>query len=397
MEDIIEDWGVQCMNYDFDAVIDRCGTNSIKHDFTRERGKPDGIIPMWVADMDFAAPPEVLMDIHKLINHGVFGYTEPKDGYYEAVAGWFNSRFGYNVTRHEIIKTPGVVFALAQAVRAFTEPGDAVIVQTPVYYPFFSIISDNERKLVFNPLVYDNGKYSIDYEDFERKIIKHAVKLYILCSPHNPVGRVWTRGELEIINGICIKHGVTVVSDEIHCDFVWPGHTHTCFGLINENAVIATAPTKTFNLAGLQSSNIFIRDPELREKLKTEIGRSGFGQMNMLGLAACQSAYSKGGEWLGAMNAYLAENIRYMREFISASIPKIRFVEPEGTYLVWLDFSEYGLSQDELDRRITEDAGLWLSSGITFGAEGEGFQRVNIACSKATLITALGQLERAFS
>ena len=384
------------MKYDFDSVINRYGTNSLKYDFAREKGKPDSVLPMWVADMDFPAPPEVLEDIQKAVSHGIFGYTEPKDSYYDAVADWFRSRFGYHVTRREIVKTPGVVFALAQAVRAFTAPGDSVMIQTPAYYPFFDIISDNGRKLVTNTLQYGDGKYSIDFEDFEEKIIKYGVKLFILCSPHNPVGRVWTRTELERLNEICVQNNVIVVSDEIHCDFVWQGHTHTCFGLINENAVIATSPSKTFNLAGLQVSNIFVKNTDLRGKLKAEINRSGYSQLNTLGLAACQSAYSKGAAWLDELKIYLADNIRLTREFLASRLSIIKMTEPESTYLVWLDFSGYGLAQDELDRRITDGAKLWLDSGTMFGADGKGFERINIACPRTTLYSALYKLEDEF-
>ncbi|MCL2049848.1 MAG: pyridoxal phosphate-dependent aminotransferase [Defluviitaleaceae bacterium] len=384
------------MKYDFDTVIERRGTNCIKYDFAVERGKPADVLPLWVADMDFPAPPEVLADIQKAVAHGIFGYTEPKADYYGVVSDWFGSRFGYHAARHEIITASGVVFALAQMVRAFTSPNDAVLLQTPVYYPLFDIILDNGRTLVTNSLRYNNGKYSIDFHDFEQKIVTRGVRLFILCSPHNPVGRVWTRGELAEMSRICVKHGVTVVSDEIHCDFVWQGHTHTCFGLLNENAVIATAPSKTFNLAGLQAANIFIKNSELREKLKAEIKRSGCDGPNTLGLVACQSAYSKGGPWLDELNAYLAANIRFVREFLAERLPKVRLVEPEGTYLVWLDFTEYGLSQKELDRRVTHGARLWLNSGTIFGVEGEGFQRVNVACPRGVLGEGVGRLEREF-
>ena len=384
------------MKHDFDMVLNRYDTNSIKYDFVCEKKKPDDVLPMWVADMDFPAPPEVLTDIQKAVNHGVFGYSEPKDDYYDAVTGWFRSRFGYHVTQGEIIKTPGVVFALTQAIRAFTEPGESVIIQTPVYYPFFDIILANGRTLVTNPLIFHNGKYSIDFEDFEHKIINCSVKMFILCSPHNPVGRVWKREELEQLNSICMKYGVIFVSDEIHCDLVWSGHTHTCFGLVNENAIITTSPSKTFNLAGLQVSNIFVKNADLYTKLQAEINRSGYSQLNTLGLVACQSAYTKGMSWLEKLKEYLAENIRLMREFLVARLPKIRLIEPESTYLAWLDFSEYGLNQETLDLRITEGAKLWLSSGTIFGADGSGFQRVNIACPKATLMDALGRLEKEF-
>ncbi|MDR2174022.1 MAG: pyridoxal phosphate-dependent aminotransferase [Burkholderiales bacterium] len=384
------------MKYDFDTVIERHGTNSMKYDFARERGKPDGLLPLWVADMDFPAPPEVLVNIHKSVSHGIFGYTEVKNDYYDAVIDWFDSRFSYRLSANEIIKTPGVVFALVQAIRACTRTGDAVMIQTPVYHPFYEIVRDNERTLVTNPLVYKDGKYFIDFEDFERKIIDHDVKLFILCNPHNPVGRVWTRSELATMNEICERRGVIVVSDEIHCDFVWPRHTHTCFGVLNENAVIATAPSKTFNLAGLQTSHLFIKNAELRNKLKAELGRSGYSQLNTLGLVACQSAYTHGGAWLEALNSYLTENIRFAREFLAARLPRIHLVEPEGTYLLWLDFSDYALTQKELDRRVTENARLWLSSGTGFGQDGEGFQRINIACPRATLAEALSRLEKEF-
>ena len=385
------------MSTNFDTVIDRRGTNSIKYDFAREKGKPEGLLPMWVADMDFPAPEPVIADIHKAVAHGIFGYSEPKEEYYRAVSEWFATRFGYRVQPCEIVKSPGLVYGLAQAIRAFTAPGEAVMIQTPVYYPFYDIIRDNGRTFVSNPLVYRQGKYVIDFEDFERKTADYNVKLFLLCSPHNPVGRVWTREELERMNRICVDHGVTVLSDEIHCDFVWGGYAHTCFGLLNENAVIATAPSKTFNLAGLQVSNIFVRNEDFRSRLKAEIQRSGYSQLNTLGIVACQSAYTKGGAWLEDLKAYLEENIRLVREFLTARLPKIKLVEPQATYLLWLDFSEYGLTQTELDRRVAEGAKLWFNGGTMFGVEGEGFQRVNIACPKATLTCALERLEKEFA
>jgi len=384
------------MKYDFDTAIDFRGTNSLKHEFARKWGKPEGLLPLWIADMDFSIAPEILKDIQKRADHGVFGYTEPKCDYYDALIRWFDTRFGYRASRHEIVKAPGVVFALVQAIRATTLPGEAVLIQTPVYYPFNEIIRNNGRTLVTNPLAYKGGRYFIDFKDFERKIVERGVKLFILCSPHNPVGRVWARDELTAMNEICERHGVIVVSDEIHCDLVWPGHTHTCFGILNENAIVATSPSKTFNLAGLQTSNIFIKNAELRDKLKTEISRSGYSQLNTLGLTACQSAYTKGGAWLEEANAYIVGSIRFAREFLTARLPRIRLIEPEGTYLLWLDFSAYGLTQNELDRRVTENAKLWLSSGTMFGQDGEGFQRMNVACPRVTLAEALGRLENEF-
>ncbi|MDR0223075.1 MAG: pyridoxal phosphate-dependent aminotransferase [Oscillospiraceae bacterium] len=383
------------MKYDFDAVINRKNTNSLKYDFAAERGKPDGLLPMWVADMDFPAPVEVLEDMGKIVERGVFGYTEVKDDYYEAVGGWFGERFGYSAGKNETVKTPGVVFALAMAVRAFTKPGDGVIIHTPVYYPFFEVIRENGAKTVENPLIYKDNEYLIDFGDFEDKIKTENVKLFLLCSPHNPVGRVWTGRELERLNEICAKHGVVTVSDEIHCDFVWEGHKHVCFGTLNEDAVIATSPSKSFNLAGLQTANIFIKNAGLRRAFKAEIGKSGYSQLNALGLAACQSAYTKGGEWLERLKEYISGNIGAVREFLAKRLPKIKLVEPEGTYLLWLDFSEYGLSQARLDSLIVNEAKLWLDCGTMFGANGEGFQRINVACPKKTLNKALFRLEKA--
>jgi len=378
--------------YNFDLIIDRKNTNSIKYDFAKERGKPDGLLPMWVADMDFPSPPEVLADIQNVVSHGIFGYTEPKDDYYSAVSQWFSSRFNFHITKNDTIKTPGVMFAIAQAVRAFTMPGESILIQTPVYYPFYHVIKDNNRNLVTNPLV----KYNIDFNDFEKKIADNNVKLFILCSPHNPAGRVWTKEELQNMNDICKKYGVIIISDEIHCDFVWTGYTHTCFGTINEDAIIATAPSKSFNLAGLQVSNIFVKNKDLRTKLKTEINLTGYSQLNTLGLTACQSSYEKGGLWLNELKIYIEENIRLVREYLSAKLPKIKLAEPQAMYLLWLDFSQYALDQNELNRRIIENAKLWLNDGVTFGEEGRGFQRINVACPKSTVLEALERLGREF-
>ncbi|MDR1761141.1 MAG: pyridoxal phosphate-dependent aminotransferase [Bacteroidales bacterium] len=380
----------------FDVIINRNGTNSTKFDFAAERGKPEGLWPMWVADMDFPAPAEVLADIQHAVAHGIFGYSEPKDDYYDAVTQWFATHYNYHTKPHEIVLSPGVVFALTQIVRALTAPNDAVLIQTPVYYPFYSVVQENNRQIVTNPLVYAEGKYSIDFDDFEQKIIDNKVKLFILCSPHNPVGRVWTRRELERLNTICVQHNVIIVSDEIHCDFVWGKHSHTCFGLLNENAIIATAPSKTFNLAGLQTSNIFVKNTNLRNKLTAEISRNGYHQLNTLGLVSCQSAYTKGAVWLNELRAYLEENIRLVQNFLSNQLPNIKLVEPQATYLLWLDFSAYKLPQAELDRKIIEDAQLWLNSGTLFGTEGTGFQRINIACPQSVVFQALERLEKVF-
>ena len=384
------------MNYDFDKGVNRCGTNSLKWDSAAGRGKPEGLLPMWVADMDFQAPQEVLEEIGKAAAHGIFGYTEAGQDYYDALTAWFASRFGFSFTKQEVLKAPGVVFALALAVKAFTNVGDSVLIQTPVYYPFYKVVRNNERKIVTNPLVYENGKYAVDFTDFEQKIAANDVKLFILCSPHNPVGRVWTKDELERLSSICKAHGVQVVSDEIHCDFVWGENKHTCFGVLDENAVILTAPSKTFNLAGLQVANVIAKNADLRCKLQAEIDKTGYSQLNTLGLIAAQSAYTHGAKWLAKLNAYIEGNIHYAKEFITEQLPKVKLVETQGTYLLWLDFSAYELPQEELDGRIISGAKLWLDDGMMFGEEGKGFQRMNIACPQDTLSEALRRLAREF-
>ncbi|MDR3313090.1 MAG: pyridoxal phosphate-dependent aminotransferase [Oscillospiraceae bacterium] len=382
------------MTYNFDAVTNRRGTDSLKYDFARERGRSEDLLPLWVADMDFPAPPEVLADLHRVVDHGVFGYTETKPDYFAALDAWFSSRFGFPVAPHEVVKMPGVVFALALAIRAFTRVGEGVILQPPVYYPFFEVIRDNGRRLDENPLLYENGKYSIDFEGFERLAAQKDTKLFLLCSPHNPVGRVWTREELLRLHAICHKHGVLVVSDEIHCDFAWPGAVHTVFGTLDPDAVVCTAPSKTFNLPGLQTANTVIKNPELRKAFARQLDSAGYSQMNAMSVASCKSAYQNGAPWLAALLEYLVGNLAFARDYIAAHLPGVRMVEPEGTFLLWLDFSAYALPQAELDRHVTQDAGLWLDSGALFGKEGEGFERLNFACPRSTLEEAFRRLCR---
>lgn len=389
------------MKYDFDTVTDRRGTNCLKYDFAKERGKPEGILPLWVADMDFTTAPEILKRLQKTVSHGIFGYSEGKDDYFQAVAAWYQKHFGWEVKRSWLVKTPGVVFAIAAAVRAFTEEGDAVLLQQPVYYPFSEAIRDNGRILVNSPLKLKEGRYEIDFEDFEKKITENKVKLFLLCSPHNPVGRVWEEWELRKVGDICLKHGVLVVSDEIHSDFVWPGHRHLVFASLSPEyadiTVTCTAPSKTFNLAGLQASNIFISNHELKRRFKKAIDQAGYSQVNLMGLVACQAAYEEGEAWLLALKEYLEGNLAFVREYLKKNLPEISLIEPEGTYLIWLDFRRLGLTEEEREDLIVNKAGLWLDSGAMFGADGEGFERINIACPRATLEKALSQLHQAIS
>ena len=391
--------------YNFDKIINRKGTNCLKYDYAVERGKPADVLPLWVADMDFTVSEEITKSLHAAVDHGIYGYTQPKDAYYHAITNWMEKNHNWKTKREWIMKTPGVVFALGAAVKAFTKPGDAVLIQNPVYYPFTNIIRDNDRRVIDNTLVYEKrvtegkSQYSIDYEDFERKIVQEHIKLFILCNPHNPVGRVWTREELQYLGEICLRHHVIVVSDEIHNDFVYPGFEHTVFANVDprfaEFTVTCTAPSKTFNLAGLQISNIFISNETLREAFQKEIDKTGYDEPNALGAVACEAAYRGGQEWLDQLRAYLLENLNFLRAYLQEKIPQIHLVEPEGTYLVWLDCSELGISGKELDQFIVEKAGLWLDGGAMFGPSGADFQRVNIACPRATLELALDKLKAA--
>lgn len=385
--------------YDFDTIVDRKGTNCLKYDFAAERGKPEDVLPLWVADMDFPTAPEILQRLQKTVSHGIFGYSEGKEDYFKAVADWYEKHFGWEVKRNWLIKTPGVVFAIAAAIRAFTKEGDAVLLQQPVYYPFSEAIRDNGRILVNNPLKLRDGRYEIDFQDLEQKIVEHKVKLFLLCSPHNPVGRVWEEWELRKLGDLCLKHGVLVVSDEIHSDFVWPGHEHLVFASLSPDyadiSVTCTAPSKTFNLAGLQVSNIFVPNPELKRRLRKAIDQAGYSQVNLMGLVACQAAYEEGEAWLTELKTYLQGNLAFVRNYLKEHLPKIRLVEPEGTYLIWLDFRALGMTEEEREELIVKKARLWLDSGAMFGADGEGFERINIACPRATLEQAFTRLDRA--
>lgn len=387
-------------NLNFDEVIIRTNTDSLKYDFAVRRGRPADVLPLWVADMDFKTSSLILDELQKRIEHGIFGYTEPSEEYFMVVADWLKNHHNLDVTRRWIVKTPGVVYALAMAVKAYTEENDTILIQQPVYYPFSEIIEDNNRKLVSSDLVLgDDGKYRIDFADFEAKIIENNVKLFLLCSPHNPVGRVWTRNELAQIADICIKHNVIVISDEIHADFVYDGYVHTPLLNVDERianlCVTCTSPGKTFNLAGLQISNIIIPDAKLRQAFKKQIAATGYSQLNTMGLIACEAAYRYGETWYNELMKYLQSNLDFVREYIKTELPQIKLIEPEGTYLVWLDFRNLGLSENELEQLIVHKAKLWLDSGAIFGDVGQGFERINIATSRSVLKEALDRIKAA--
>jgi len=381
------------MKYDFDKIIDRSNSYSIKYEPTW-RGRPGDVMPLWVADMDFSTPPCVQDALIGRAEHGIFGYSAPDPEYFDVVQKWFEERFNWKTERDWITITPGVVNALYLAIRAYTKLGEGVVIQQPVYYPFESSIRKAGRKLLVNELVLKDGRYVIDFDDFEEKI-KQA-KMFILCNPHNPVGRVWEIEELTRMGEICLRYGVIVIADEIHQDFIFPEHKHLVFASLNKDfdniTVTCTSPSKTFNLAGLLNANIFISNKTLREKFKEEDNQTGIDP-SIMGIIACKAAYQSGAEWLDSLMEYLGQNMLTLKTYLSNHIPKIKFIEPEGTYLAWLDFREFGLSAKKLDEAVTQRGKLWLNAGYTFGKGGDGFERINVACPRSVLQKALERLK----
>lgn len=387
-------------NLDFDKIVDRTKTKCLKYDFAVKRGLPEDVLPLWVADMDFKTSSYIEDALNKVVSHNIYGYTniQEGDGFFEAVAGWMKRHHDWEVKSEWHVHTPGVCFAISNAIRAYTSAGDAVIIQQPVYYPFSNIILQNNRKLVSNDLLYDGeGHYSIDFDDFENKIKENDVKLFILCNPHNPVGRVWTREELERLGDICKKYNVLVFSDEIHFDFIWSGK-HNIFQEIKpefrEFTITATAPSKTFNLAGAQQSNIFIPNGELKQKFVKEYEISGLDEPNRFGIEATQAAYTNGDEWYEAVKKYIKANIDFARDYVERNLPGVKLVPTEGTYLIWLDFGGTGIDAKTVDDLIINKTKLWLDSGRIFGKTGAGFQRINVACPRSVLEEALIRIRK---
>lgn len=385
---------------DFDKIIDRYNTDALKYDFAKRKNMPEDILPLWVADMDFMAPDQVIDALVTKSKHGIYGYSESREDYIKVLEQWFLKRFDWQINPRWLVKTPGVVYAVATAIRAFTDIGESVLIQEPVYYPFKESVEVNERHIVINELVYNNNRYEIDFESFEKQIVDEHVKLFVLCNPHNPVGRVWTKDELIRLGDICVKHNVIVVADEIHADFIYPGHKHEVFASLKEEfsdiTITATAPSKTFNLAGLQISNVFVKNVRIKKEFRREIARSGYSQLNIMGIIACKAAYEHGEEWLEELKLYLQSNLTYIREQLSEHLPKVKLVEPEGTYLVWLDFSEYNLSDIDLNKKMVHGAQVWLDDGTMFGKSGTGFQRINIASPRKLIEEGMNRIIEEF-
>lgn len=383
-------------SYDFDMIPERMGTNSVKYDLIKKTGRPEDTIPLWVADMDFPSPPEVLQALQNRIEHGIFGYSFPDEKYFDAVRNWFLKRHNWNTRFDCFLITPGVMFAISAIIRAITEKDDGILICQPVYYPFYNTIVDNGRKVVVCELQEEDGRYFVDYVDFEEKIKQNDVKVFLLCSPHNPVGRVWTKEELKTMGDICLRNGVFVISDEIHADFIFGNHTHTVFPTIRQEyediCAVCTSPSKTFNLAGLQLANIYIHNDEVRGKVKRELEKQSYTHPNVLAMVACQAAYMCGEKWLNDLLRYLEGNLRYLQTYVREKLPQVSIVEPQGTYLVWLDFRKCGLSDKQLKNMLINRSRIWLDDGYIFGPSASGFQRINIACPIATLQKALDRI-----
>ncbi len=388
------------MSYDLDKVYERRGTNSLKWDFFEERKHSPDELPLWVADMDFKAADPIIKAVKEAAEKGFFGYTLDKHDDRRIVSEWLLRRHGYGPEPDDIIFAPGVVFALTAAVNALTERDDAVLVSEPVYYPFFSLVRDTGRKLIKNVLVPDDkGHYGFDFDALEKQITDNEVKVYILCSPHNPVGRVWKRDELIKIGEICLKHGVTVFSDEIHADFVYEDNKHIPFASLSEefekNSVTFTSPSKTFNMAGLQIAEILAHDPDKRQKIKKALSVTGYAEVPVTGLAAMRAAYTECDGWIEEVRSYIHENILFMEEYLHENIPELKMTHPEGTYLPWVNCKGLGYDKNDLEELIRNKAKLWLDPGYIFGDSGTLYQRFNVACPRSILKEALLRLKNA--
>lgn len=383
------------MKYNFDELVPRRGSNSYKWD---SAGSED-VLPMWVADMDFRTAPAVVEALRKRVEHGIFGYVKVPAAYYDAIGDWFKRRHSWRVEKDWILFTTGVVPALSAIIKALTHPGDKVLVQTPVYNCFFSSIRNDECEMVANPLIYRNGAYSIDFDDLEKKAADPRVKLLLLCNPHNPAGRVWTRQELTRIGEICLKNDVFVVTDEIHCELVYPGHQYIPFASISEDflhsSVTCTSPSKAFNLAGLQVANIFAANPAVRKKIDKALNVNEVCEINPFAVEALIAAYNEGEEWLEELRQYLLGNYNYLKRFFEEQLPQFPVLALEGTYLVWVDCSVLKQSSEEIVKMLLEKEMLWVNEGSMYGEAGDGFIRINIACSRQLLIEGLNRIARA--
>lgn len=381
---------------EFNRKINRCNTASEKWDGIEKVFGVTDALPMWLADMDFAAPPAVLRALQQIVAHGVLGYTIQTESYYKAIQNWMKKRHQWDINKDWIVFSPGVVPALSIIVQAFTKPNDKVIIQSPVYPPFYNVVESHGRQLVLNPLILEDGKYVMDYEGLE-KLMDKDVKLLILCSPHNPIGRVWSPEELRRLTAICARHHILVVSDEIHADLLFEKGSHTPYARLSKEteqySIICTAPSKTFNIAGLNTSNIIIPNPELRNIFEKAMQKYALGAISPFGLAATEAAYNEGEEWLDECLLYIQNNMKYVMDYIKKHIPELKVTMPEATYLLWIDFRELGIPSEELVSLMLNKAKIAFNNGALFGEHGEGFMRMNVACPREVVEEAMIKLE----
>ena len=382
------------MKYDFDEIVNRRGTNSVKWDEAKE----EGVIPMWVADMDFKAAPCILEALKKRVDHGVFGYTIVPDSYYESIISWFERRHQWHIERDWIIYTSGVVPAISAIIKALTEPGDKVLVQTPVYNCFFSSIRNNGCTTDENALVRKGNSYEIDFDDFERQAADEKTKVFLLCNPHNPAGRVWTPEELSRMNDICLRHSVKVIADEIHCELVMPGHEFTPFAAVSkacqDNCITTNSPTKSFNIAGLQIANIITNNAEDRQKIDRAININEVCDVNPFGVIALQAAYNEGEDWIDQLNVYLWENYQALKTFFKDNLPQLKVIDLEGTYLVWVNVRATGMTGNELTEKLLKEGKVFVNRGTMYGeTAGEDYIRINIAMPRSLMLEGLKRMK----
>ncbi|MFZ6042880.1 MalY/PatB family protein [Vibrio natriegens] len=381
-------------SFNFDQIVERQGTGSVKWDSMGN----SSILPMWVADMDFRTAEPIVSALKQRVEHGVFGYTKVPDAYYAAVINWFGKRHNFHIQREWIQYTSGVVPALSAILKALTNPGDGVIVQTPAYNCFFSSIRNMDCHLVENPLVNRDGYYEMDFDDLERKASRSDVKVLILCNPHNPVGRAWTQEELTRLGEICFRHGVKVISDEIHCDLTFPGVQHQPFAALGDeflaNTVTTNSPSKSFNIAGLQIANIITADKQLRDKIDRALNIHEVCDVNPFGVSALMAAYNESEAWLDALREYLHQNYLVVVEFINQHLPRLSVIQQEATYLAWIDCRQLDLPSAEIGEKLITEGALMLNQGAVYGTQGEGYIRLNMACPRAQLLDGLQRMAR---
>lgn len=386
------------MKYNFDTIVDRSNNFAAKWSEMDKKYGTNDLLPMWIADMDFKAAPCIVEAIRNRLDQEIYGYTTRPDSYNESIVNWVSKRFGWNIKKEWLIFSPGVMPSISLIIQELTDKNDKIMIQEPVYSPFNSIVKANDRELVISPLIKEeNGNYVMNYAEIEANI--KGVKLFILCNPHNPVGRVWTKEELIKLGDICIRNNVKVISDEIHCDIILKGHKHTPFGSISEefaqNSITCMAPTKTFNIAGLQMSQVILPNEDDYNKLDTAFTRIDIKRNNAFSLVATEAAYNHGEDWLDEFLEYLEGNIDYAVKYIQDNIPTLKVNKPEATYLLWVDFSKLGKSDDEIAKALVEKGKIALNNGPSFGIGGSQFQRINLACPRSMVEEGLSRIKTA--